>query len=82
MLQDIDDQELIRRIERVVRRLTTLDPWHAPKEIASYARVSKDHVLRAIRAGEIEYVGTGRMMRARQSAVDAWLAGKGSQRNG
>jgi excisionase family DNA binding protein len=59
-----------------VRHFTMLDPWMAPKEIASYARVSKDHVLRALRASAIEHVGRGRLTRARKSAVDNWLASK------
>ncbi len=71
-----DDPQFERAVARIVRRLATLDPWMAPKEIASYARVSKDHVLRALRAGAIEHVGAGRLMRARQSAIDNWLASK------
>ncbi len=71
-----DDPKFEQTIERVVRRLTIVDPWMAPKEIASYARVSKDHVLRALRAGVIDYVGEGKLMRARQSAVDRWLASR------
>ncbi len=69
-----DDPQFERAVARIVRRLTALDRWMAPKEIASYARVSKDHVLRALRSGEIESVGSGRLRRARQSAVDRWLA--------
>ena len=72
----IDEPQLDQRIARIVRGLTTFDPWMAPKDIANYARLSKDHILRTLRAGDIEHVGEGKMMRARQSAVDAWLARK------
>jgi excisionase family DNA binding protein len=78
----LSDPQFERAVERIVRRLTTLDPWLAPKEIAAYARVSKDHVLRALRADAIEHVGEGRLIRARQSAVDRWLASKGKKEEG
>jgi excisionase family DNA binding protein len=72
----INDDELEQRIDRAIKRATTFDPWLAPKEIATYARLSRDHALRALRSGAIEHVGAGKMIRARQSAVDAWLAGR------
>lgn len=72
----LNDPQFERSVERIVRRLTMVDPWMAPKEIANYARVSKDHVLRALRAGALDHVGAGRLIRARQSAVDKWLASK------
>ena len=74
-----DDPRFERHVERIVRRLSIVDLWMSPKEIAEYARVSKHHVLRVLRAGAIEHVGAGRLIRARRSSVDAWLAGKGKE---
>jgi excisionase family DNA binding protein len=70
----LNDPQFERAVERIVRRLTAFDPWLPPKQMAEHAGVSKDHVLRALRAGAIEHVGEGKLIRARQSAVDHWLA--------
>ena len=75
----ISEAELDQRIERAIKRVTTFDPWLAPKEIASYSRLSKDHILRALRCGAIKHVGEGKLIRARQSAVDCWLSSNGKR---
>jgi hypothetical protein len=53
------------------------DPWHDPGSAATYANCSKAHLLKCIRQGRGPgVVGSGRMMRMRQSAIDLWLQGK------
>lgn len=75
-----DDPQFEKQVERIVRRIAPVDPWLSPKEIARYAQLSKDYVLRALRTGAIEHVGAGRLIRARRSTVDRWLATKGTAR--
>ena len=61
------------------RQLTRLshDPWHDPTSGAAHANCSKAHLLKCIRQGRgPAVVGSGRMMRMRRSAIDAWLEGK------
>ena len=63
----------------VKRQITALsrDTWGTAGEAAFWARVSKAHLLRLCRQGQgPEYVGSGKLMRFKRSAVDRWLAGK------
>ncbi|MBX9845206.1 MAG: helix-turn-helix domain-containing protein [Xanthobacteraceae bacterium] len=75
-VNESDEQELDRRIERKLRQLGLLvpDAWMTPSEAAGHARVSRWHLLRLCRAGcGPESCGVGKMMRFRRSAIDRWL---------
>ncbi len=73
----LQDPLFEQRVMQIVRRLpATQDPWFSPREVSEYLSVSKDHVLRALRSGALEYTGAGKLMRVRQSAADRYLASR------
>jgi hypothetical protein len=70
------DLVLERQIERALRKLGLLvaDSWMTPLEAAQHARLSKQHLLRVCRQGcGPQFVGEGKLMRFRRSAIDRWL---------
>jgi hypothetical protein len=70
--RDLIASEIARQLDRQSR-----DVWHDPASAAKYANCSKANLLRCIRQGRgPDVTGSGRMMRMRQSAIDAWLEGK------
>lgn len=58
----------------------TADPFLTPAEAAELLRVSTETIRRAISAGRLEAFTDGRVIRIRQSQLDAYIASRTGNR--